>query len=115
MAHALAGMLAAPGTEATIIGGDEHWQTDHHWPADPGEFAVVVSHVAGLVLAPDHASANDRLFHAVLPADLRDRAEKFCRDVVAPILAEVSDAELARMAATVERDGQIRLRRAPTH
>jgi hypothetical protein len=115
LAHALAGMLAVSGTEATITGGDDFWKTEHHWPADPGEFATVAAHVAGVVLAPEHASAEDRLFYAVLPADLRDRAVAFCMEVVAPVLADVSDAELARMAEKVERDGQIRLRRTRTH
>ena len=66
-------------------------------------------------LAPDHASAEDRLFYEMLPADLRDRAVTFCLEVVGPALNDVSDAELERLASVVERDGQIRLRRTRAH
>lgn len=38
------------------------------------------------MLVPEHASAEDTIFLSALPKALRERAEAFARDVVAPAL-----------------------------
>ena len=116
LAHCLGAILALPGTESTITGGDDTWTTTHAWPTDnPGEWPVVASFTAGPLLVPEHASFEDRLFLSALPADLKARAVEFAERMVRPVLDALSDAELSKMAATVERDGSITIRRTVAH
>ena len=115
LAHGLGGMLAMPGAEATITGGDDAWTTEHHWPSDPGEFPVVVAHAAGIVLVPEYASVDDKIFYAALPEALRERARAFCLEVVKPALDDLSEADIRNMARVVQINGAIRLRRLAVH
>jgi hypothetical protein len=113
LAHALGGILACPGTVATIQDDGDTWSTTHEWPdpATVGEWPVVASFVAGPFLVPEHASIEDTLFVAALPQALREKAEAFARDVVAPALADIGSFELTAMLAQIRSTGGIRIKR----
>jgi hypothetical protein len=63
------------------------------------------------ILVPEHASAEDTMFLSALPKDLREKAEAFARDVVAPALADIGSFELTAMLAKVRSTGGVRIKR----
>jgi hypothetical protein len=51
------------------------------------------------------------MFLSALPKDLREKAEAFARDVVAPALADIGSFELTAMLAKVRSTGGVRIKR----
>ena len=66
---------------------------------------------SNLMLVPEHASAEDTIFLSALLKALRERAEAFARDVVAPALADIGSFELTAMLAQIRSTGGIRIKR----
>ena len=63
------------------------------------------------MLVPEHASAEDTIFLSALPKGLRERAEAFALDIVAPALADIGSVELTAMLAQIRSAGGIRIKR----
>jgi len=108
LSHAC-GALSAGASRSVITHDGQSWRTDHKWPAEPSEFQTMCGFLAGPMLQPAHASDEDNFMMLACPQELRERVQAFVMAVVAPQIAEVTDAQLDAMIDTMLATGGLML------
>ena len=85
LGHAIAGVQLSA---SAIIRTDAHgMRTDLTWPeGEVSELAVCITWIGGILAEPSCMSDNDRFILAMMPRELREKAEHFVRTYTLPAI-----------------------------
>ncbi len=115
-AHAVA--FLAAGCPRVVIReeGSDHWIADPQWPDDmqPDEFQVMCGQLAGFIIEPSRASAQDKLVHSIIKSkapDLYARIIEVVEQVVRPAVEGIDEGTLTRWISMIEAGDEVHIRR----
>jgi hypothetical protein len=110
LGHLLGGILSG-ASEGIVYHDEKSWRCDLAWPvAQPTEEQTICPHIIGTYIGAQHASADDKLLAAVVPAHFHEKTKELATAVQSE-LDRLGPEFLKRVQKTLLFEGSFSMRR----